>query len=126
MKNLTASHTSLISSLTLWAGLLVSLSVMPVSAADLPSCKARCDAENAECLVAAEDVRISERNRRKFEGIGEGEMKSLFPDLTALSPKKRAAVTEIAEFEGRYKDRVNGCRMTYNNCTTRECGFTFR
>lgn len=123
MKNLLATFKTLIPVLTLLTG---TLSALTVSAADLPSCKARCDAEKAECLVAAEDVRISEANRRKFEGVGEGAIKDLFPDLEKLTPKKREAVIALAEFEGRYKDRVNGCGMTYNNCTTRECGFTMR
>ena len=130
MNNLTAPTciraTWKISTLTLLAGLLGSLVSTSATAVDLASCRARCDYEKAECLVAAKDVLESERHRRKLEGIGPGEMKDLFPDLSALSPKKREGVNMIAELGSRYKDRVGGCEMTHKNCSMLDCTSTFR
>ena len=116
---------SLLPTLTLLAGLL-GLFCSQTASADVASCKARCEAEKAECLVAANDVRESELIRRKLDGIGPGEMKDLFPDIASLPPKKQENVLMIAELAGRYKDRVNGCGMTYRNCTNMECAVSLR
>ncbi len=94
--------------------------------ADLQSCRARCDVEKAECLVAANDVLETERYYRKLARIGPGKIKDLFPEMSAVPLEKRAGIQLVAEWEGHYQDRLYGCEMTFKNCSMLECTINLR
>lgn len=103
------------------ACLLGGLPALAALAADPMACKAQCEADRAECRVAAEDLGVSEANRRSFEKIGTGEIKLQVSDLATIPEKRLDALITIHELQGRRLDRLQGCERTYNNCTNLIC-----